>query len=205
MADGHGLAAGGHRLPVRPAGAARHVPLGLFVTCLFCHGELYRLRPAPRHLTAFYLTVAAGGALGGLLVAVVAPLAFNGYYELGLSLVAVAFLAALRCATLHQVARNMSLAVLMGVTGAAIYDGLRFQEDVRAGLAQFLRRAAREGVRHAGRDEPCAAAAARRDHARRAVPAPRVPRHGTTYYQHGSGIGAALLARRSARERSASA
>ena len=39
--------------------------------------------PTPRQLTAFYLIVSAGGALGGLLVAVVAPLVFNGYYELG--------------------------------------------------------------------------------------------------------------------------
>jgi len=50
---------------------------GLFIACFFCHGELYRTRPQARHLTAFYLTVSAGGALGGLLVAVVAPLAFG--------------------------------------------------------------------------------------------------------------------------------
>jgi hypothetical protein len=35
---------------------------GLFVCCMFCHGELYRLRPAPRHLTTFYLMIASGGA-----------------------------------------------------------------------------------------------------------------------------------------------
>src|SRR5258706_10117062 len=63
---------------------------GLFVACLFCHGELYRARPAARHLTAFYLTISAGGAVGGLLVAVVAPLAFHAYYELGLAMVALA-------------------------------------------------------------------------------------------------------------------
>src|SRR6185436_2729386 len=51
---------------------------GMFIGCLFCHGELYKSRPAPRHLTAFYLVISAGGALGGLLVAVVAPLVFNG-------------------------------------------------------------------------------------------------------------------------------
>src|SRR5882762_1157825 len=33
---------------------------GMFVGCLFCHGELYRTRPAPPHLTAFYLTISAG-------------------------------------------------------------------------------------------------------------------------------------------------
>jgi len=55
---------------------------GLFVCCMVCHGELYRLRPDPRRLTGFYLMIAAGGALGGLFVAVVAPLVFNDYFEL---------------------------------------------------------------------------------------------------------------------------
>ncbi|MCA9718812.1 MAG: hypothetical protein KC468_29350, partial [Myxococcales bacterium] len=62
----------------------------LFTACMLCHGELYRLRPAPRHLTLFYLAVAAGGCLGGLLVALVAPRVFTGYYEdspIGLQLV----------------------------------------------------------------------------------------------------------------------
>ena len=55
---------------------------GLFICCMVCHGELYRLRPDPRHLTGFYLMIAAGGALGGIFVAVIAPLIFNNYYEL---------------------------------------------------------------------------------------------------------------------------
>jgi SAM-dependent methyltransferase len=54
----------------------------LFVCCLVCHGELAALKPPPRELTAYYLTIAAGGALGGLLVAVVAPLVLNRYIEL---------------------------------------------------------------------------------------------------------------------------
>jgi hypothetical protein len=54
----------------------------LFVCCMVCHGELYRLRPDPRHLTAFYLLVAAGGALGGFFVAMVAPLVLKDYLEL---------------------------------------------------------------------------------------------------------------------------
>jgi SAM-dependent methyltransferase len=110
---------------------------GLFVGCLFCHGELYRARPPARHLTAFYLTVSAGGALGGLLVAVAAPLAFNGYYELGLALVALAFLAAVRFAMLNTVARVASLAILMAAAGCAIYDGLRYQKDVHVSARNF--------------------------------------------------------------------
>ena len=55
---------------------------GLFICCMVCHGELYRLKPDPIHLTGYYLMIAAGGALGGVLVAVVAPLVFTDYYEL---------------------------------------------------------------------------------------------------------------------------
>jgi hypothetical protein len=54
----------------------------LFVACMVCHGELYRLKPPPAHLTSYFLFIAAGGALGGFLVAVVAPLVFNEYWEL---------------------------------------------------------------------------------------------------------------------------
>lgn len=66
---------------------------GLFVSCMFCHGELVRRKPHPRHLTGFYLMISAGGALGGFLVGIVAPSAFSGYYELPITLVALAMLA----------------------------------------------------------------------------------------------------------------
>src|SRR6266567_2643855 len=55
---------------------------GLFVCCMVCHGELYRLRPDPQYLTGFYLMIAGGGALGGAFVAVIAPMIFTDYYEL---------------------------------------------------------------------------------------------------------------------------
>ena len=53
----------------------------LFMVCLVCHGQLARLRPSPRHLTAYYLMIAGGGAIGGLLVSLVAPLVFTTYLE----------------------------------------------------------------------------------------------------------------------------
>ncbi len=53
----------------------------LFFACMVCHGELVRLKPAPRYLTEFYLFISAGGALGGAFVAVVAPLTFSTYLE----------------------------------------------------------------------------------------------------------------------------
>jgi hypothetical protein len=58
----------------------------LFLCCMVCHGELYRLRPNPRFLTGYYLMIATGGALGGIFVAVAAPLLFTDYFELHWSL-----------------------------------------------------------------------------------------------------------------------
>jgi hypothetical protein len=65
----------------------------LFVCCMVCHGELVRLKPPAKSLTAFYLAIAAGGAIGGIFVAVVAPLIFRGYWELNLGLFACMVLA----------------------------------------------------------------------------------------------------------------
>jgi len=70
---------------------------GLFVCCMVCHGELYRLKPDPRHLTGFYLMIAAGGALGGLFVAVAAPLIFRDYYELHWGMLLCGLLLAAAC------------------------------------------------------------------------------------------------------------
>jgi tetratricopeptide (TPR) repeat protein len=71
---------------------------GLFICCMVCHGELYRLRPDPRHLTGFYLMIAAGGALGGFFVAVIAPLVFTDYFELQWGLLLCGLLLLLVCA-----------------------------------------------------------------------------------------------------------
>jgi spermidine synthase len=59
----------------------------LFITCLFCHAELHRLRPSPSHATSFYLLIAAGGALGSIFVGIVAPVIFTGNYELACAVV----------------------------------------------------------------------------------------------------------------------
>ena len=76
-------------IPILPATAVFCV--SLFFLCLFLHTELYLRRPAPSHLTSFYLFVAAGGALGAVLVGIVAPLVLPGNYDfaIGLFLTAV--------------------------------------------------------------------------------------------------------------------
>ena len=60
----------------------------VFGASMCCHGELARLKPSPRHLTLFYLMVSIGGALGGVLVAIVAPQVFSNYYEFPLGVLA---------------------------------------------------------------------------------------------------------------------
>ena len=60
----------------------------LFVCCMVCHGELARVKPARGHLTLFYLAIAAGGALGGGFVSLVAPRIFDRYWEFQVGLVA---------------------------------------------------------------------------------------------------------------------
>ena len=49
---------------IYPPGPGREVAEQV---CMVCHGELVRLKPATAHLTSFYLLVAAGGALGGVM------------------------------------------------------------------------------------------------------------------------------------------
>ena len=68
---------------------------GLFFCCMFFHGELAKMRPAPRYLTQFYLMVSLGGALGGMFVGLIAPRLFPSYSELGLGIVVTALLAAI--------------------------------------------------------------------------------------------------------------
>jgi hypothetical protein len=67
--------------------------VGLFIVCMFCHGELSRLKPGTNQLTSFYLMIALGGALGAILAGLIAPRVFTGIHEFPVSLVLVAVLA----------------------------------------------------------------------------------------------------------------
>ena len=62
------------------------------LAALYCHGALARLRPPAADLTRYYLLVSTGGLIGGLLVALVAPLVFTDVHEYPIALVAVAAL-----------------------------------------------------------------------------------------------------------------
>jgi hypothetical protein len=111
------------------------VPLffaGLFVACMFCHGELARLKPDPRYLTRFYLMLSLGGALGSVLVAIVAPLLLAGYFELNIALVALALLAALRL-------RGPWLLLALAAAAATAYFAVNGARDYAAGVRSMER------------------------------------------------------------------
>jgi SAM-dependent methyltransferase len=102
--------------------------LGLFTCCMVCHGELARLKPHPKYLTQFFLMISAGGAMGGLLVGLIAPHMFNALYEMpaGLGICALAILVALRFTpdwewlkSLLSPARLLVAALAVGALGYA--------------------------------------------------------------------------------------
>lgn len=67
----------------------------LMACCMVLHGELARIKPAPRYLTGYFLMISAGGALGGILVSLVAPHVLSGFYEYPVALLLSCFLFAI--------------------------------------------------------------------------------------------------------------
>jgi len=107
---------------------------GLFICCMVCHGELYRLKPDPRRLTGFYLMIAAGGALGGVFVAVISPLLFTDYFEIHCGLFLCAALFTLSCIRERESVCIAQWRWLACALMLAVFVGLDF------GLAALVRR-----------------------------------------------------------------
>jgi len=93
----------------------------LFAGCMICHGELVRLQPEPARLPKFYLAVAAGGALGGICVVLLAPAAFSDYFEHPLVLSIIAAIA-----FLHMLPRAATRAPALITTAVASMAGVFF-------------------------------------------------------------------------------
>lgn len=98
----------------------------LFFGCLICHAEMVRLQPEPRRLPKFYLAISVGGAMGGISIALFAPLVFGDYFEHPLVLGAIGLTA---CILLYREQRPVFartalagvalLATVLAVGGAA--------------------------------------------------------------------------------------
>jgi hypothetical protein len=66
----------------------------LFCMLVVCHGELAKSKPSPQYLTGFYLTLSLGGAVGGVLVNLIATNVFKTFFELPLGLLCCSLLCA---------------------------------------------------------------------------------------------------------------
>ena len=110
---------------------------GLFVCCMFCHGELYRLRPAPRYLTTFYLMISIGGALGALLIGIAAPLLLKGYFELGITVAACALLLFWNALAAARWMAVLAFVVASVTTGFVIKNITEYSSDVRVMVRNF--------------------------------------------------------------------
>jgi SAM-dependent methyltransferase len=94
----------------------------LFVFCYFCHGELYRLRPAAARTTSFYLLLSLGSALGAIAVGVIFPLVFRANYDLAASLVFLVVLAVAATWTSGLAVRFFWLAATAAMVWAAVLN-----------------------------------------------------------------------------------
>ena len=78
--------------PIVPLLLIEYVGLAIVATAL--HGRLAGDRPPPEGLTGFYLTMSAGGAIGGAFVGILAPLVFPGIWEYPILIAAAAIVLA---------------------------------------------------------------------------------------------------------------
>ena len=88
----------------------------VFVTAMVCHGELARRRPAAGHLTAFYMWMSAGGVIGGIAAALIAPQIFSWVAEYPILIV----LAILCRPELTRIARWQAVLLAVGFIAAAL-------------------------------------------------------------------------------------
>jgi hypothetical protein len=163
---------------------------GLFVACMFLHGELVQRKPPAAYLTRFYLMVSLGGALGGLFVGVAAPLLMNYYWELPVALMLLPLLVALLS---HTQVKGLGLmaaflcGVLAGKHVERVFDGaihvsrsfygtLRVLATHTPDHPQAKRRLLHGVILHGEQ-----------------YLGPEVRRAATTYYGVSSGVGQALL------------
>ena len=117
------LLAGGYAMTSRGTGSLSLALAGLvllFAIAVTLHARLYDLRPPASRLTLFYLVMAAGGALGGLFTALVAPLWFDWVWEHPLLIVAAALLVPQRPLLGWMAAGDLSRARILATVAVLI-------------------------------------------------------------------------------------
>ena len=166
--------------------------MGLFVCCMVGHGELSARKPHPRYLTGFYCMVGLGGAVGGLLVAILAPIIFSGYFELpiglsafGLLILALTFRISWRMRVLWTVVCVFLMLSAFNYIDAFTKETLMAKRNFYGSIRVEEFPAVEEG------DTVRTLIHGTIDHGRQFLSSQR-RRQPTTYYGHQSGIGLTL-------------
>lgn len=111
--------------------------IGMFVGCMFAHGELAKAKPEPRHLTTFYLMMSIGGALGSVLIGILAPLTLPGYYELGVLLVLLGVLGVVQVWREHPAVRVAAILVTVATVVFVAIAFVRYSMNTRVMVRNF--------------------------------------------------------------------
>ncbi|MDG2220439.1 MAG: fused MFS/spermidine synthase [Rubripirellula sp.] len=166
----------------------------LFGVCLLCHGEVARLKPDSSLLTQYYMLLSAGGAIGGVIVAILCPVLLSTHLELPICLAVVTtltFLMFFACKGWRQsrydwsAAYRLRFAAFVLLIAPLLAIAIAPQDEIIASERNFF------GVLHVVRD----AAGTRLVHGstihgmQRFEPNAKEP---TTYYGRQSGIGLAI-------------
>lgn len=164
---------------------------GLFIVCMFCHGELARLKPAACYLTRFYLMVSLGGAVGAALVGIVAPLVLPAYFELPLGLIVAACLLAWQVRADARVFGALAIVAGIATTGCAIWRIVDFYDTTIETARNFygVLRVQQSGSDDASRHRTLVSGTIMHG---LQYESPRFRRQATSYYTTSSGIGRLL-------------
>jgi SAM-dependent methyltransferase len=111
--------------------------IGLFIACMFCHGELVRLKPAPAYLTRFYLMVSLGGALGSAVVGIVAPMVLPADFELPGVLILCALLLLWQARREPAMYPVLAIAALVSTVGCAVWGIIEFYQSTIVASRNF--------------------------------------------------------------------
>jgi hypothetical protein len=168
--------------------------IGLFVVCMYCHGELARSRPAPSRLTQFYLAVSAGGVAGGALVALGAPALLHGYFEVEIGLVLLSAAVLWRSRGQGSMWAGVAALVLLATAATAV---IRVNDALNEVIAISRNFYGVVRIREYGRAEASTLERVlihgRVMHGQQFM-APERRRKPTSYYAEGSGVGRLLMA-----------
>jgi hypothetical protein len=162
-------------------------------TCLLCNGGLALSRPAPQHLTRFYLTLSLGGAAGAVLIGIIAPAVLNVDFDLEIGMVACALLVLWRVRRQHRALVIASAVTALLVLAAAALVVQQFYVGTVVARRNFYGtlRVYDWDQERAGRARSLANGVI--THGTQYL-APALTRRPTEYYGDASGIGRAMAA-----------